>query len=208
MIRDMFIKLHSGDVIGELRDEFLDRYGENRIPVKNARSISASATKRKLKDAERREQMASLLSGENGDESAAEGVVAGATGESVENPSPECQAESLESALAAQGQVEEGESGSAIHEEDDGDGGEDGGDDDAPARRPKGGSNIELTNADLEALRRKRAAAAGQEAAEAEVPEEVIERQRFVKFKDVLPPCPPRGAFDVSRIKDSAYFFS
>jgi DNA-directed RNA polymerase len=40
------------------------------------------------------------------------------------------------------------------------------------------------------------------------LPEERIENQRFVKFADVLPPCPPRGGFDVNRIRDSVYFFS
>ena len=37
---------------------------------------------------------------------------------------------------------------------------------------------------------------------------EQVGSHRFVKFKDILPPCPPRGVFDVRRIKDSAYFFS
>jgi len=31
---------------------------------------------------------------------------------------------------------------------------------------------------------------------------------KFVKLRDVLPPCPQRGMFDVERIRDSAYFFS
>jgi DNA-directed RNA polymerase len=58
---------------------------------------------------------------------------------------------------------------------------------------------VELTNADLAELASK---------ADKEVPEEKIENQRFVKFADVLPPCPPRGVFDVNRIRESAYFFS
>jgi DNA-directed RNA polymerase len=40
------------------------------------------------------------------------------------------------------------------------------------------------------------------------IEEEHINGQRFVKLKDLLPPCPPRGVFDVTRIRDSAYFFS
>lgn len=37
---------------------------------------------------------------------------------------------------------------------------------------------------------------------------ETISGQKFVRFADVLPPTPPRGEFDVNRIRDSAYFFS
>lgn len=35
-----------------------------------------------------------------------------------------------------------------------------------------------------------------------------IGTERFLRLEDVLPPCPPRGMFDVERIRDSAYFFS
>jgi DNA-directed RNA polymerase len=31
---------------------------------------------------------------------------------------------------------------------------------------------------------------------------------RFVQVKDLLPPTPPRGSFDVQKIRDSLYFFS
>jgi len=37
---------------------------------------------------------------------------------------------------------------------------------------------------------------------------EKIQGQKFVKFSDILPPTPPRGEFDVNRIRESAYFFS
>lgn len=30
----------------------------------------------------------------------------------------------------------------------------------------------------------------------------------FVRFVDVLPPCPPKGEFDVNKIRLSPYFFS
>lgn len=36
----------------------------------------------------------------------------------------------------------------------------------------------------------------------------IVEGVEFVRFRDVLPPPPPRGEFDVNRIKDSQYFFS
>lgn len=60
-------------------------------------------------------------------------------------------------------------------------------------------ASIELSAEDVEALAKQN---------HSEVEQELIGSHRFVKFRDVLPPCPPRGVFDVRRIKDSAYFFS
>ena len=31
---------------------------------------------------------------------------------------------------------------------------------------------------------------------------------KYVRFADVLPPCPPKGEFDVNKIRASQYFFS
>jgi DNA-directed RNA polymerase len=41
-------------------------------------------------------------------------------------------------------------------------------------------------------------------------PIEVLEfdGKAFVRFADVLPPCPPKGEFDVNKIRLSPYFFS
>lgn len=41
-------------------------------------------------------------------------------------------------------------------------------------------------------------------------PVEVLEFEgkSFVRFADVLPPCPPKGEFDVNKIRLSPYFFS
>ena len=36
----------------------------------------------------------------------------------------------------------------------------------------------------------------------------VYEGKSFVRFVDVLPPCPPKGEFDVNKIRLSPYFFS
>jgi DNA-directed RNA polymerase len=41
-----------------------------------------------------------------------------------------------------------------------------------------------------------------------DIPIHTVGNQRFVRFSDVLPPTPPRGQFDVQRIRDSQYFFS
>jgi DNA-directed RNA polymerase len=41
-------------------------------------------------------------------------------------------------------------------------------------------------------------------------PVEVLEYdgKAFVRFADILPPCPPKGEFDVNKIRLSPYFFS
>lgn len=40
------------------------------------------------------------------------------------------------------------------------------------------------------------------------IEEEEIDEQRFVKFRDALPPPPRRGRFNVENVEKSAYFFS
>jgi DNA-directed RNA polymerase len=60
-----------------------------------------------------------------------------------------------------------------------------------------------LTEDEVEDMERMMEKAEGKK-----IPEERVGTQRFVRFADILPPTPPRGAFDVQRIKDSAYFFS
>ena len=153
MIRDMFIKLHSGDVIGELRDEFLDRYGEHRIPVVKAQRIQDSATLRRAKDAERRKAMAGVLGMDEGSGSsdsldaalAAQGDVEGTSGglEEVVNGgagSGEGKVSAVESAFSSSPNVVEDAS--------------ENGDESVPpsASTPRKLGGIELTNADLLAL--------------------------------------------------------
>lgn len=58
-------------------------------------------------------------------------------------------------------------------------------------------SSIELSTADVDSL-----------AGIGNVEYEQVGTHKFVKFADVLPPAPPRGVFDVQRIRESAYFFS
>jgi DNA-directed RNA polymerase len=37
---------------------------------------------------------------------------------------------------------------------------------------------------------------------------EVVDGKKFVKLSDVLPACPPRGEFDINKIRNAPYFFS
>lgn len=167
-IRDMFISLHTQDLIGSLRAEFISRYGEYRIPIKSARAISASVATKRTKDMERRSKVAALL-GEAIDSPIVTAAVEG------ENPD-------VETALSESVDAEEGE------------------EDTTPKKRVTDKStNLALSASDLATLQKARGE---------EVPQEQLDDQKFVRFKDILPPAPARGSFDVSRIKDSAYFFS
>lgn len=171
LIRDQFIVLHRQNLIGALREEFIDRYGEYRIPINRARSISQSVATKRSKDIERRKKIAGLL----GEEIDSPIVTAAVDGEDTD----------VSSALS--------EPVDAIEEVDIED-------DSVPAPRKKRETlGLALSAADLASLEARKGE---------EVPQEELDDQKFVKFKDVLPPAPARGTFDVSRIKDSAYFFS
>lgn len=169
LIRDTFIHLHSADLIGELRAEFIDRYGEHRIPISSAKAISESTARRRARDAKRAQQIAEL------------------TGS---HPTEE-----LEKADETAAPVDTAEADATI----DGESGmEDELDTDADADSNDFAS-IGLSTADVDAFAKLN---------DNSIEQERVGSHKFVKFKDVLPPCPPRGVFDVKRIKDSAYFFS
>lgn len=198
MIRDMFIQLHGGDLIGQLRDEFIDRYGDYRIAVESAKKISTSAKVRREKDAVRRKALASLLGEEESSAVVTQAMEGdeGATGVLRAMDAREGD-DAMEMGMDAEVAGDEtGLDAESAGETD----GEDGRGDAVP-KRVKKAPSLALTQADLASLRKKRDGKAAP-------PEEVIQNQRFVKFKDVIPPCPPRGAFDVTRVQDSAYFFS
>lgn len=147
--------------------QFIDRYGEHRIPIQSAKAISESTVKRRQNDAKRAKEIAALTGAhpteelENTDESASPidaDEVDPISDSEMDNDS-ELDAES-------------------------------------ESNEP---SSIGLSAADVDAFAKLN---------ENSIEEERVGSHRFVKFKDVLPPCPPRGVFDVKRIKDSAYFFS
>jgi len=128
--------------------QFIDRYGEHRIPVSTAKAISSATVKRHEKIVESAENAAL---------------------KQTDTPS-DAQALHPDSEQAMETMAESTESAS-----------------------------IELSPDDVEALAKQN---------NSEVKQELVGSHRFVRFKDVLPPSPPRGVFDVRRIKDSAYFFS
>jgi DNA-directed RNA polymerase len=134
VIRDSFIHLHSNDIIGKLREEFIDRYKDHYIPLNRAKELSKKA-------AERAEALAELKREKTDEEVAAA------------EADPEAALEAEEEDLKP---GEEGVNASEV--------------DGAPTIKING--------------------------------------REFVRFLDCIPPTPPRGEFDVQKIRQSKYFFS
>lgn len=135
VIRDSFIHLHSNDIIGKLREEFIDRYKDHYIPLNRARELSKKA-------AERAEALAELKR-EKGDTDAT----------AVDPTDPDAAEEAEEEDLKP---GEEGVNASEVN----------------------GAPTVKING------------------------------REFVRFLDCLPPTPPRGEFDVQKIRQSKYFFS
>lgn len=136
-IRDTFVDLHSQDIIGALREEFMRRFGEQRILHKSARDIM------KAHHAKRGRPLEAAVDDD-------EPLDDDAELSDVSDPSSSS--------------------------------------DDATISDEGGKTTCTIAG--------KR------------YPVEKIGGQTFLRFGDLLPPCPPRGSFDVNRIKLSPYFFS
>lgn len=144
-IRDTFIHLHTQDLIGELRNEFLQRYGDHYIPVNAGSKLLSHATHKRAPSKKKKSDAESAT------------VPAASVGDA--EPS-ETEAVDADSVVDESDTIKAGEEGLNLDEI---------------------ASEIELVT---------------------------FGSQRFVRFSDVLPPTPPRGQFDVQRIRDSQYFFS
>lgn len=147
--------------------QFIDRYGEHRIPVSTAKQISDATVVRKEKEVRRAEQIAKLRNMTSELNDSDEGFT-----------SAELDATAAETATASEADAD-GESGFGT------------------ASEAQESASIELSTDDVDSL-----------AGTGNVDYEQVGSHKFVKFADVLPPAPPRGVFDVQRIRDSAYFFS
>jgi DNA-directed RNA polymerase len=146
-IREKFIQLHSDDLIGALRNQFLEQYGDHAIPVSNARLIESAKERNEARVLERRPPP-------------------------VHGAAPHDLADEL-----------------AADEEDD--------ELDPDAVEVKDDSEAILSAAEL-------AEFGGYQGTD----EVTVNGVKFIKLRALLPPTPPRGKFDVSRVSDSAYFFS
>ncbi|OCF41176.1 DNA-directed RNA polymerase, mitochondrial [Kwoniella heveanensis CBS 569] len=190
LIRDTFIHLHSQDLVGELRDEFIQRYGEHRIPVNSAKNISSSAAKRKAAAEIRQKQMSAVLGDSSafgdGEDDGYEATNSSADADSELGLEPEFDEHTLDveaDIIASTAEEVEAKAADAI------------------------GISVE-TLAQAQAQARRGTDGEGDGEKKVELATERIGKQNWVKFKDALPPCPPRGVFQVDRVRESAYFFS
>ncbi|TXT11160.1 hypothetical protein VHUM_01911 [Vanrija humicola] len=154
VIRDTFIHLHTQNLIGELHDEFLERYGDNCIPV-NSDSGYLKTVVEKRRASERRAKPKAATAvevSEDGVEEVEDAAVSLSDADADADHDPD-------SAIVNE-KVLEGSEGIDVSEIKDG---------------------VEVIT---------------------------LNGQRFVRFRDILPRPPPRGVFDVEKIRESAYFFS
>ncbi|WWC67681.1 uncharacterized protein I206_101593 [Kwoniella pini CBS 10737] len=185
MIRDTFIHLHSQDLVGELRQEFIERYGDHRIPVNSAKNISTTAAKRKEQALTRQKQMSAVLgelSGEDtntfSDDVESEGIIE----DEFDEKTKEIEADLISNENNSLTEEIEIKAVNSM------------------------GINVDklnLLNNDVTEEQQQ-----GKEGKIKKLNTEKIGKTNWVKFEDVLPPCPPRGIFNVDRVRESAYFFS
>lgn len=152
VIRDTFIHLHSQNLIGQLREEFLLRYGDHCVPVVNARQIAQA-----VKDKKKQKKGAMVY------------------GSEVEDYAAEVDPSEL--AVDADAADED-----LVSEE-------------PPKKLAK--DDPTMTAEEIAALSDKK-----------DLPEIQVADQRFVRLRDLIPPAPPRGQFNVERVRASQYFFS
>ncbi|ORY26907.1 hypothetical protein BCR39DRAFT_540046 [Naematelia encephala] len=159
LIRETFIQLHSNDLIGALRQEFLDRFGDHYIPYDKATKIGTSALQRKI-TAARGMLPAFNVTGQLKDPDSSDDI----TDTGISQAAPVADLDDMD------------EDSSGVN-----------------AGYPP------LSEAEMDAIM-----ADTMNTAEPVT----IGKQRYVRLRDVLPLTPKRGDFDVSRIKESTYFFS
>ncbi|WVR04429.1 hypothetical protein IAU60_001432 [Kwoniella sp. DSM 27419] len=173
-IRDTFIHLHSQDLVGELRQEFIERYGQHRIPVNSAKNISTTAAKRKQAAAIRQKQMSAMLGDDHAFDDEYEET----------NTSADAEADFDDETLDVEADIIAST---------------------AEEVEAKAADAVGLSVEKLAQMSRESGTSSGDIK---DIETERIGKQNWVKFADVLPPCPPRGVFEVKRVRESAYFFS
>lgn len=172
--------MHTQNLVGELREEFLTRYGDHCIPIANARSI-AQAVRDKADAADRKSmEVYGAEVGKYNPDVDTDAVSASAS-------APTEVANALEAGAAAAAET------SAAEEE------EDVISEEPPVVQKSKKEDPTLSAEELAQLADEKALS---------LPELTIAGQRFVRLRDILPDAPPRGQFNVERVRGSQYFFS
>lgn len=195
LIRETFIHLHSQDLVGELREEVsqLSQYGIWQSLTVSAQFIQRYGNHLIPVKYARTINKATVLRRAKEDTRRAQ--IAEALASNDEETAGKALSEAAEAARAAVDTAQKAVSTAAekyaLSEEDV--------DDSVPEMEDD--ITKTLGEEDVDEIVKKRASEFG-------YPTEKIGGQTFVRLRDMIPVCPPKGAFDVSKIKESRYFFS
>ncbi|KDN47945.1 DNA/RNA polymerase [Tilletiaria anomala UBC 951] len=157
-IRETFVMLHSNDILTKLRDEFLERFGDYKVPVFELKALAADGASLESSIASELLEPVNSILAKN------------LSGEEANLP---IKLKSKQKQTAADSTSADAEEHEELEDVNDADSTE------SPATQSETVSKDEqLINA------------------------------KFVALRDVLPPLPPKGTFDVNEIRESLYFFS
>lgn len=170
-IRNTFIHLHEQDLIGELRDQFLQQYGDHGIPVTNTKLVETAIGKRKSAKPKKAKAAA------DADAAEVEGEAEKPTGPTVYGAKVKID-DMFESSTNEDADLDAAVDAAEAEDE------------------PALDEDVALNVDEIGKIEVK---------AEDKI---VVNGVKFIKLRALLPPAPPRGQFDVKRIRESAYFFS
>ncbi|KAM0786030.1 hypothetical protein ACM66B_006845 [Microbotryomycetes sp. NB124-2] len=164
ILRDTFIELHSSDILGKLRQEFIDRYDGHVVPV--------SKVPAGLRFAQRRDDDLEVVEAKDAGVSSTD-VIAELEQEDGDAGAPLFGQGSRVNRVLTKSSPSVADSSAAD-------------DDDV--------MNATASDEQLDAVWKQ--------------PSAKSVDSKLVYLRDILPPVPPRGDFDLERIRDSLYFFS
>jgi len=199
IIRDTFVRLHSQDILGRLREEFLERYKDHYLPVVRLKATDR-ATLLKMQAGE--SFVVDDAPEESGDAAAVEGAALEA------DVVVEASSGGASSAAADEAEVDESAEVDSIDALD------------SVETAPEEGEGVPPLDVDAGAVaaeapveapppaKKKRGPKPKPKVAKAEAPKPMRLRTRFVELSKMIRPIPAKGTFDVSETKKSLYFFS
>ncbi|KAE8260676.1 hypothetical protein A4X13_0g200 [Tilletia indica] len=201
IIRDTFVRLHSQDILGRLREEFLERYKDHYLPVVRLKA----ADRAKLQKTEAGESFVVQGEGEGegeGEEAAAveaEMVLSQPSRTAAAAAKTDADGEMMDdlSAEDMEGASEEADEDVVAAEELE--------EDDAEDVSGKGKKKTTTAKKTKTAV----GASAGKGKKDGKGDDKPLQmKTRFVELSKLIKPLPAKGTFDVSETKSSLYFFS
>ena len=218
VIRDTFIELHSSDVLKRLDEEFRTRYADHKVPVISARTAAfikahAGASSEDGDALFAAEDMElGELKGDDLDLSKAASELATAKRSAVQKKGVEPEyAEAVEEDEEATLPGQDGDA--ELHVQDPVEGEvvvQENASPDAIAAEIEGATegDARQRRAEVQKLLSTEKKGRGDKKEKEELPSPEELHGKFVNLVDLLPKLPKKGEFDVSKIKQSLYFFS